>query len=429
MGNNPFEIKERLLVRNSLVTLFTNGVYVVCALVMMPLVIRSLGVERFGIFSLTAVVLWYFNILDLGLGRATTKFVAESLGKGQEEKVSGYLGTSVFFQGVLGGIGSAILFFATPFLVDHLLRIPVAYRLDARFCFYVVACSIPVVIISASFRGVLEARQRFDLINAVQLPVGILTFALPLGALYLGMGLFGMVLSLFLLKVVVLGWWVGFCKLRLSFSKEYIRPLFGFGVWVMLSGTMMPVLLTLDRLLIGVFSGVAQVAYYTAPYEAVTRLWIIPASIASVLFPAFSSLDGKGELKRIKSIFRSSAWGFMMISGTVACFLFFFAHKILSLWLGADFARHSVVVFQILAVGFFMHSLANLPHALIQARGRPDVITKLQCIETLFYIPLVWFSVKRWGIVGAASAWTVRVGVDMFLCFWASRKLFRINLL
>ena len=53
------------------------------ALVTIPFLVRGLGTERFGILSIAWVVLGSSGIFDLGLGRATTKFVAGSLGRGE----------------------------------------------------------------------------------------------------------------------------------------------------------------------------------------------------------------------------------------------------------------------------------------------------------------------------------------------------------
>lgn len=116
--DKPLEIKGSLLARNTLLNLIGQGLPLVVAVVTIPFIIQGLGIERFGLLSLAWVVLGYFAIFDLGLGRATTKFVAEA--------------------------------------------------------FYFL--SIPVVLVSSSFRGVLEAAQRFDLVNIVRVPSSTLTF-------------------------------------------------------------------------------------------------------------------------------------------------------------------------------------------------------------------------------------------------------------
>ena len=50
-----------------------------------------------------------------------------------------------------------------------------------------------------------------------------------------------------------------------------------------------PIMVSMDRLLIGTLISMAAVAYYATPYEAASKLFIIPSSIVGVLFPAFSS--------------------------------------------------------------------------------------------------------------------------------------------
>ncbi|MBM3312230.1 MAG: hypothetical protein FJY80_12070, partial [Candidatus Aminicenantes bacterium] len=53
-----------------------------------PFLIRWLGVDRFGVLSLIWVLAGYFAVFDLGLGLATTKFVAEALGRGDTKDIA-----------------------------------------------------------------------------------------------------------------------------------------------------------------------------------------------------------------------------------------------------------------------------------------------------------------------------------------------------
>jgi O-antigen/teichoic acid export membrane protein len=66
---------EGLLARNAFYNFLGQAVPLLAAVVSVPYVIHGLGPERFGLLSLAWVVLGYFTIFDLGLGRATTKFI------------------------------------------------------------------------------------------------------------------------------------------------------------------------------------------------------------------------------------------------------------------------------------------------------------------------------------------------------------------
>ena len=59
------------------------------AVVTIPALIGRLGTDRFGVLTLAWILLGYFSLFDLGLGRALTKMVAEQLGLGQERDIPG----------------------------------------------------------------------------------------------------------------------------------------------------------------------------------------------------------------------------------------------------------------------------------------------------------------------------------------------------
>jgi len=94
----------------------------------------------------------------------------------------------------------------------------------------------------------------------------------------------------------------------------------------------------------------------------------------------------------------------------------------LTLWLGAEFAKHSFRVLQWLAVGVFINSLANVPFALLQGVGRPDLIATLHLIELPLYLGLLWWLIGTRGIEGAAIAWTARVAIDALSLFGLANR-------
>jgi O-antigen/teichoic acid export membrane protein len=96
------EISGRLLARNTLINFVGQVIPLAIGVIAIPIIVRGLGTDRFGLLSLAWVVLGYFTIFDLGLGRATTKYVAEALGKGEEEKVPNLVWTTVAIQLILG---------------------------------------------------------------------------------------------------------------------------------------------------------------------------------------------------------------------------------------------------------------------------------------------------------------------------------------
>lgn len=188
------------------------------------------------------------------------------------------------------------------------------------------------------------------------------------------------------------------------------------------SNVVSPLMSTMDRFLIGAQVSMAAVAYYATPSEVITKLLIVPASLVGVMFPAFSASYGRDRARAAGLYARSIKYVFLILF-PVVLLVVGFARPGLSLWLGADFAQHSFRVLQWLALGVLMNGLACVPFGLVQGAGRPDLTAKLHLIELPCYLLALWWLVSSYGIVGAAIAWTARVGMDAVMLFGMARRL------
>jgi O-antigen/teichoic acid export membrane protein len=281
-----------------------------------------------------------------------------------------------------------------------------------------------------SLRGVLEAAQRFDLVNAVRAPLGSANFLLPCVGALLGWNLPQIIGLLVLSSCAALLIYYRLCvrvfpllKARPTFRRSELIRLVTFGSWVMVSSIIGPILVYLDRFMVGTLLSIEAVGYYSAPYEMVTRLWIVPASLTATLFPAFSTLSAQGQSSSLKQLVPRSIRYVLVLLGPVIVITVVFARDILRIWLGAGFAERSAAVLSILAVGVLLNSLAQVPYALIQGFDRPDLTAKLHLVELPIHIALVWILVGHFGLAGAALAWSLRATLDAATLFWVASKV------
>jgi O-antigen/teichoic acid export membrane protein len=424
------EITARSLTRNTLFNFTGQAVCVLVGVATIPFIIRGLGLERFGLLSIAWVAPEYFIFLDLGLARAATRYVAEALGKDDKDHMSRLAWTAVLVQIVTGSLGTIGLISITPYVTEHILNIPLSLEAEAKAIFYLVAVSIPLVLVSSSLTGVLAAGQRFDLVNAVSASFNAVTFILTLiGVLYFDWNLTEIVTLLLVARVLALLAYYRLC-IRIfpsfkhpRFHAAELRTLLAFGGWVTVSNVVIPVLLYLDRFIIGASLTMAAVTYYSIPYEIVTRLWVIPTSLVATLFPAFSMLTGRGQPERLVSLLARSMKWMLLILGTAVVIITAFASEILQIWLGSDFARESTLVLQILAIGILINSMVHVQYAMVQALGRPDLTAKFHLVQLPLHGFLVWWLVSSWGITGAALAQSIRLSVEALLLFVAACRL------
>jgi O-antigen/teichoic acid export membrane protein len=207
-----------------------------------------------------------------------------------------------------------------------------------------------------------------------------------------------------------------------------LRPLLAFGGWMSVSNVVSPLLVYLDRFMLGAFVGLSAVGYYTAPFDGVVRMLIVPGSLVNALFPSVSAMHATGDRDGIKRVFSKAVRNMTAILAVPALVLMIFGPTLLRFWLGDAYAENGGTAVRILAFGVLVNSLAHLPSSFIVAIGRPDVNAKFHMLELLIHLPLAWWLINRFGVTGAAIAWTIRVTFDAGLLFTALARLLKTPL-
>src|SRR5258705_1960440 len=167
----PRSITRGTLARNVALNLVGQGAPLIAALITIPLLIAALGTERFGVLMMAWLVIGYFSLFDLGLGRALTNLVAERLATGKYHEIAPLVATALVVMTALGCVVGLLFALVTPWLVSDVLNIGRELRRETTTAFYMLAVAVPFVVVAAGLQGVLAAFQRFRLVNPVWLPM------------------------------------------------------------------------------------------------------------------------------------------------------------------------------------------------------------------------------------------------------------------
>lgn len=414
-------LSRKALAKNSLINLAGFALPLIIGLITIPLIVRGFGVERFGLLTLAWAVIGYFSLFDLGLGRAITQLIAERLDKSPAEDVARLAWTGLLLMAVFGLIGAIFTASLAPWFVSSVLKIPGALREEAIWAFIMLAVAIPAVILSTGLAGVLAAIQRFDLINALRIPMGMMIFLVPIIILPYSKSIAYVCAALMVIRIFFLVFYAAVCfyafpplRVHIGIKRSEIKRLLSFGGWMTVTNIIGPLMVYMDRFIIGAALSISAVAYYVTPYEMVIRLWAIPAAIVTVLFPAFAASKGHGS-SHAAALYSMGGRAILVILAPIVLVLIIFAKEGLSVWLGNDFSQKSAAVLQWLAIGVYINSYAQVPFAFIQGIGRADITAKLHLLELPIYIALVFWLLNLHGIIGVAIAWLLRIALDAAL--------------
>jgi len=422
-------IKGRMLARNTILNLIGYGTPLLVALVTIPVIIKGLGAERFGVLALVWILISYIGLFDLGLSRALIKLISEKLGAGQEDEIPPLIwtGLSVMcFTGVLVGGVSAVLL---PWLVKDVLNIPLMLQKETLDAFYLIAVFVPIIVLSIALRGILDAHQRFDLTNTVRIPLGIFTFLAPVLVLPFSVSLFHIVALILAGRMLACIVQAAFCfhivpalGREIVFQKKMVGVLIKFGGWMTLTNIISPIMIYVDRFFISGIISVTAVAYYATPGEIVTKLTLVSGAMMAVFFPAFSCVYVQDK-NNAAQLFATGVKYVFLIIFPLSLFIVLLSYEGLNLWLGPEFAEKSTMVMQVLSSGVLFLCLGQVPYALIQGAGRPDITGIIHLVEIPFYLAALFLLTTAYGIKGASIAWCVRLAFDAALLFYIASKM------
>lgn len=395
-----------------------------------PLRVR-MGPDIYGAFMFVLTVVNYLTILDLGLGRATTRFMAVRMASGNAGELPAIFWTAQAMMLAFGVAGMAIFMPLIPTVVGRWSHIPPELQADACNTLFAAAVSTPFLVVTASLVGVLEAHQKFRRINLIRIPMQIYTFAGPLAVALATHSLLAPVVALLAGKAVECGLYFAAClnttpELRrgMVFERSLMRDLFRFGGWMSVSSIAMLVLAQSNSALMFCLLPVAAVGFYGTVAEMVIRLLVFPRAWVSVLFPSFSAqhaVNGGG----LARLYIKGIKGLLLGTFPIMLLLVAFAGEGLTLWQDAAFAAASAAVMRWLVAGLFVYSLSYVPFSLLQGVGRPDLGARLHLVEIPAYLGLAWVLMGRLGIEGAGIAWFVRCVVEAIAMYALAHRFAR----
>jgi len=402
------------LIKNSVWNLAGYVVPTAIAIPAMGYLARVLGVELFGVYTLAIAIVGYAGIFDIGLTRAIVREIAVYRGDIDERKK--IISTATIFLFLFSVFGAILISLFTPNIIS-LLNITASNHTDVQNSIRVLVWTIPAFLLNQLWMSILEGDERFAILNIQRsfgssiiagLPALFVLVSPSLFSAILGLAV-GRLLSLIIAFVIVRN---EIINAGFIFYRETFRRMIFFGGWITVSNIISPVMVYFDRFVISGSLGADKVGYYTAPSEIVSRLGLLPGALSRAVFPKLSAAKTYDELKKnIRFAYLIMGLGCLPL----VLILIFLAKLIMQLWLGDEYALHSQAIFQILLVGFFFNSIAQIPFTVIQSLGKAKYTAFLHCIEVIPYLALLYLCVNAYGVIGAAYAWTIRVFVDCIL--------------
>ena len=401
---------------NAIANFAGQGWAAILGLIVVPIYLGVLGVETYGILAFLVSLQTVLAVLDFGLGATATREVARlsSDEKGLGELpvvISVFLLTYIIIALVVG----AALFFTADDVARAFLKTE-ALSFDQKVeVIRIFAVTIAIRWPSALFIGILRGFQKQLRVNVISSAVlSLKAVGAIIVLMFITQRLSALLVWFLLCGVIEL---LIFCYAVRAVSEirspnsmlelfGIVRRLWKFTGSVALISIFAVAIKQTDKLIVASILPLEELAKYSIASQAVFVTGVFVGPIVISLFPKFSALIAAEKHKELASLYHKSAALIAFVSAPIAAALVFFSQPILEIWTQSpNVAKGAAPVLSVFGLAAMLNAPMQLTYILTLAAGRPWIPLVNNLVGAIAFIPLAYWLIAKYGMIGGAGAW------------------------
>ena len=431
---NQLKIGTLLSYVNILVTLIVGFGYT-------PIMIRILGQEEYGLYSLIGSLVAYLSVLDMGLGNTIVRYVSKNRAIGDkkyEAELNGLFLVVYSLIGLVTLLVGGILYFNVENMFGNTLSLEQIERAKIMMILLIfnIAVSFPLSI----FASLMQAYERFVFLKVCNIISVLLKPIIALPFLFMGYGAVFLVIIATIVNLVCLLINVYYCFKYLNihfrkghFEKSFLYEISGYAFFIFLNAIVDKIYWGTGQFILGIISGTLQVAVYAIAIQFISIYMQLSGAISGVLLPKVTIMIANGVFVKdlTNLMIKVGRLQYMIISYILVMF-FLIGKEFLYLWAGENYltAYPMILVLMIsLLIALIQSAGISILQAMNLNRYRMTVYTIIAVINIFTSIILA----KIYGGLGCAISTSTallistglimnryyhkRIGIDIPL-FW-----------
>jgi O-antigen/teichoic acid export membrane protein len=382
-----------------------------------PLYVKLLGIEAYGLIAIFVVLQTWLSLLDLGLTPTVSREMARFTGGGvDQQSIRDLLRSIESVTFITAGIVALGIWLASGWLSTEWFRVETLPRDLVASALAIMGLVIGLRFVESIYRSSIIGLQRQVALNVV---VSITATVRGLGAVAVLALVSPTITAFFLWQCVVS---VGsVCVLGLlvhrslpeatrttKFSLEPLRHVWRFAAGALLVTSLGLMLSQSDKVILSPMLTLTVFAIYSLAYTAASAVRLLALPIDQAVFPRFTQLIQMGDELALAALYHKATQYSAVLLGSAGFFLVVFGREVLALWMQDDaLAAEIYAVLWILTIGMVLNGLMNTPYYLQMAAGWTNLLVRVNAVMVILFVPLIYILTQRFAVTGAAVAWVL----------------------
>jgi len=405
----------RRVVRGSMWSVGGQCITLLASIIATPVTIRLLGPEGYGVLALINLIVGYLAFSDWGMGTASTRFGAEAHARNDDNGEAAVIWTCLLISVVPALFAASVMVLVARPLLEDILHVPAHLQSEAVIALRLASIGFIARVAAGVLNTPQIVRLKMHMNAGIMAASSVAQIGLTPIILLLGGGLAGASAVISGVAIVTALGQAFFSQrllprlLRPQVDWELVGRVAKFGGAMVVSIVIVLLLTNVEKLFLARFNSVKDLAYYSVAFSLANLLTIPAGSLVQTLLPTFANFQASGKKEELEHLFDNILRGVLLFMPVVTMLICMSAKSFFVLWAGADYGISSTPPFFILMAGLLAQVLTFVPYCLFTALGRADFNARYHMVELVPYLLLAAFLTYRWGIIGAALAWSSRM--------------------
>ena len=407
----------------------------VSGFVAIPLLIKALGIEGFGVYSTVIAALGFSGILDLGFSIGVNKFVAEAIHEGNRDRLEGVISSAIASQILLGAFVAFLLILFSEKIVG-LLKIPNELWEAALWAFRITSVGVPASLVFSILIGALNGMELFSRSSLIVAGISVLSSVGNVLLAFFGYSIVYLaLLNLFLTLCAIIGISL-FLKSRfdririfLHFVRDEWYRVFAFGSYLTLSRLYAFSVDPMLRLFVGITFGPVAVAYYAVPSKLLSSINVLFNKVAEVLMPRTARALSARDNESVYRMFLVAMKANLILSTALFLGIAICSRIILRVWVGASFADQGWIVMVPLCFSYMISAQTTIPWTIALGGGLSKLQAGFALLSFLVLSALIYPAANLIGVSGPACAFLASSFLGYFAISRISLRVFGVGTL
>jgi O-antigen/teichoic acid export membrane protein len=406
-----------LLSKNITANFVGSGWVALMGIIFIPIYIKFLGIDAYGLIGIYASLQAIFGLLDIGLSTTLNRELARLHTQPDKTgEMRDMVRTLESIYWILGLVIALAVMVLAPLIANYWVQPGKLSASTIQQAIMIMGLTIAFQFIFTFYSGGLLGLQRQVLLNCIIVLTNTLKFAGVILVLWLIspsiqaffiwqtlVGVLGTVLVAYFL-------WKNLpsADTPAGFRIQLLHEIWQFALGM--SGiTILALILTqMDKVVLSKMLTLENFGYYTLASGVATTLYSLISPLFNAVYPKFTQLAAMGDKLALKKLYHAMCQLMSIIIMPPALIIALFSSEILTLWTrNPVIAQHSHTVLSLLIVGTALNGLMVLPYALQLAYGWTKLTFTFNLAAVIILLPAIIWMTKWFGPVGAASVWVI----------------------